>query len=214
MRFRRDIQAVTFDCWGTLIYDEDPEPTFEVRAKAFFELLMKAGVETTLDETRNALHLAWQRHNDCWTRETSTGSPEVARWALESFGINDQAYVHTLIKILQEALTHHDIRVLEGAEKTLQELQKRNIHRGLICDTGLVPSSVVKTFLSSVNLIDHLEILVFSDEVGVPKPNQRMFQAALDGLHTQPELAVHVGDLKRSDVAGARNMGMVSIRIR
>ncbi len=55
---------------------------------------------------------------------------------------------------------------------------------------------------------------MFSDEAGVPKPNPRVFQAALEPLGVTPGDAVHVGDLRRSDIAGARGVGMGSIRIR
>ena len=41
-----------------------------------------------------------------------------------------------------------------------------------------------------------------------------VFQAALEPLETRPEQAAHVGDLRRTDVAGARGVGMRSIRIR
>jgi putative hydrolase of the HAD superfamily len=51
--------------------------------------------------------------------------------------------------------------------------------------------------------------------VGVPKPEGRAFRAALDPLGIAPEDALHVGDLRRTDVAaGARSLGMQSARIR
>jgi putative hydrolase of the HAD superfamily len=57
-------------------------------------------------------------------------------------------------------------------------------------------------------------VLVFSDEAGVPKPNRRVFELALGPLGVHPERALHVGDLRRTDVAGARALGMRSVRIR
>jgi FMN phosphatase YigB (HAD superfamily) len=50
--------------------------------------------------------------------------------------------------------------------------------------------------------------------VGVPKPHPRTFQAALEPLGVAPARALHVGDLRRTDVAGARELGMVAVRIR
>lgn len=210
----RELRAVTFDCWGTLIYESDPERTFEMRSVAFFELLMEAGAEATLEEAITALNNAWTRHAQCWAKEISTGSLEVALWALQSFDIYDSRYHQRLVDILEATPKYHGVKVLDGAEQTLEKLRELDIRRGLICDTGLVSAKVVRELLSSVNLIEALETLVFSDEIGVPKPNLRMFQTALYGLKTSPEYAVHVGDLKRTDVAGARNVGMASVRIR
>jgi putative hydrolase of the HAD superfamily len=70
----------------------------------------------------------------------------------------------------------------------------------------------VRRILADKGMIDLLEVLAFSDEVGVPKPHERMFRRALDGISVSPEAAVHVGDLKRTDIAGARAIGMGSVR--
>lgn len=213
-QIEREIHAVTFDCWGTLIYEDNPERTFEMRATAFFELLMEAGAEATFEQAAEALTVAWQRHADCWAREIATGSPEVAQWAMDVFGVREFEYVDRLVAVLQETPAYHGVRTLDGARELLLSLRNRDIRRGLICDTGLVPSWVVRRLLRSVALIEELEVLIFSDEIGVPKPNRLMFEAALDALGAKPEYTIHVGDLRRTDVVGARNMGMTSVRVR
>jgi putative hydrolase of the HAD superfamily len=59
-------------------------------------------------------------------------------------------------------------------------------------------------------LFDHWS---FSDEVGAYKPSPVIFEHALAGLGgPTPERVAHVGDLRRTDVAGARAMGMTAIR--
>jgi putative hydrolase of the HAD superfamily len=52
----------------------------------------------------------------------------------------------------------------------------------------------------------------FSDEVGCYKPDPRIFTHALDGLGVAAERTAHVGDLRRTDVAGALAMGMTAVR--
>jgi FMN phosphatase YigB (HAD superfamily) len=71
----------------------------------------------------------------------------------------------------------------------------------------------VRDFLNELGLLEHLEFCAFSNEVGEPKPNPKIFRAALDALETGPDHAVHVGDLLRTDVFGARRLGMRTIRI-
>jgi FMN phosphatase YigB (HAD superfamily) len=59
-------------------------------------------------------------------------------------------------------------------------------------------------------LFDHWS---FSDEVGWYKPDRRIFEHALAGLGgVDPGRAAHVGDIRRTDVAGAQAMGMLAVR--
>jgi len=59
-------------------------------------------------------------------------------------------------------------------------------------------------------LFDHWS---FSDEVGAYKPSPVIFEHALEGLGgPEPERVAHVGDLRRTDVAGALGMGMTAVR--
>jgi FMN phosphatase YigB (HAD superfamily) len=84
------------------------------------------------------------------------------------------------------------------------------IPTALICDTGFTPSRVVREALRMHGLtLDHS---FFSDEVGVPKPHPRMFLAALEATGAEAAEAVHIGDLRRTDVAGARAAGMAAVR--
>jgi FMN phosphatase YigB (HAD superfamily) len=83
-----------------------------------------------------------------------------------------------------------------------------------VCDTGFSPGRVVRQLLLRTGLLDLLEVQAFSDEVGVPKPDPRIFEHALGALDATPASALHVGDLRRTDIAGARRIGMRTVRIR
>jgi putative hydrolase of the HAD superfamily len=48
----------------------------------------------------------------------------------------------------------------------------------------------------------------------VPKPGNEIFAKALAGLGARPPEAMHVGDLRRTDIAGAHDIGMHSARFR
>jgi FMN phosphatase YigB (HAD superfamily) len=51
--------------------------------------------------------------------------------------------------------------------------------------------------------------------VGVYKPDAAIFRDCLAGLSVDdPVGVVHVGDLRRTDVAGARALGMATVRFR
>jgi putative hydrolase of the HAD superfamily len=208
------LRAVTFDCWSTLIYEQDPARGFQLRVYGFVELLRAAGQDVLPAQAQLVLQQAWRRHAESWMAGQHSGAREVARWALEDFALAEAARMEQLSEILQGSLTEHGVVALDGAGETLEVLRSRGIRLALVCDTGLTPGSHVRALLRGAGLLPALEVLVFSDEVGVPKPDPRTFRAALDPLGIAARDAVHVGDLRRTDVAGARSVGMGTVRIR
>lgn len=67
--------------------------------------------------------------------------------------------------------------------------------------------------IHDLDLASHFEALVISARVGFQKPNQGIFQHALDAMRVEPSKALHVGDSYRADVIGARRMGIGAVLI-
>ena len=63
-----------------------------------------------------------------------------------------------------------------------------------------------------MGLADRLDIAVFSSEVGVRKPDPRIFRRALAALGAEPENALFVGDRLYEDVRGAGELGMTTVQ--
>jgi putative hydrolase of the HAD superfamily len=103
---------------------------------------------------------------------------------------------------------------LPGARRSLARLADAGVRSALVCDTGFSPGDVVRQMLESEGRLEFLELKVFWDEAGVPKPHPRVFESALTFLGEEPAHAVHVGDLRRTDVAGGRGAGMGTVRLR
>ena len=218
----RNLKAVTFDCWGTLIYERDPAATYARRVELLAQSTAALGLGCTGEEARSALDQAWRRHWTLWHEGSASGALEIAGWALDALSEEsggdppDEAAVAELGGGFSIAALESEICALEGARETLERLAARGVRRALICDTGFSPGFVVRQMLEAAGLLEHLEFTVFSDEAGIPKPDPRVFQRALSslGLDRDAAAAVHVGDLRRTDVAGARSVGMRTVRIR
>ncbi|MBE0634323.1 HAD family hydrolase, partial [Candidatus Bathyarchaeota archaeon] len=61
------------------------------------------------------------------------------------------------------------------------------------------------------DILHYFDVLTFSDEVKLVKPNPRLFTACLEELRVKPMNAVHVGDSYKSDVIGAIDAGMRTV---
>ncbi len=208
------LHTVTFDCWETLIFQPDPPASGARRASLLARMVRDAGHAVSEASATNALDDGWARHHQTWRSGGSSGAPEIVAFALASLGVADRGLAEKIASAIQEVALGEDILVVDGARQSLEWLAERGIRRALICDTGFTPGPVVAKLLERMGLRDLLETLIFSDEVGVPKPDARMFHAALKALGSRPAGAVHVGDLRSTDIAGARAVGMSSVRLR
>ncbi len=95
-------------------------------------------------------------------------------------------------------------RLYEDVEETLRALRARGLRLGVVSnwDTRL------KGICAGLGLDRLVDFLVISAEVGVRKPDRRIFEEALSRAGVRPEEAVHVGDLPEEDVEGARRAGV------
>ncbi len=176
-------------------------------------LAERVGVEE--GRARAALRSAWREHQIAWHRRAVFTAKDMTRRALDALGVTlDPARHEDLLRTLEDVALAGEVRALEGAREALRSLAREGVRIALICDTGFSPGRVVRQLLDRVGVLEFLEVTIFSDEIGAPKPEAVTFRRALEGLGVSPREAVHVGDLRRSDVAGARAFGMGSIRIR
>ena len=214
-RLPRPPAAVTFDCWQTLMSEENWELAHARRVDALVRAAGEAGRAVSTAEAGSVFDEAWAHHMVCWQKGVATGAPEVALHALSLLGLSEpHPALEHLVREYQESSHTSRVVALAGARESLAALARAGVRRALVCDTGLTPGRIVRRHLERLGLMPYLEVCVFSDELGVPKPDSRTFRAALESLAVTPGDAVHVGDLRRTDVAGARGVGMGTIRIR
>jgi HAD superfamily hydrolase (TIGR01549 family) len=171
-------------------------------------------LDLSYKEANELLAEAWSRHDEAWKQVETFGPGRMAAYCLEARGIDDDESLRTLTKEFEEASIDAGVAPVEHALETLAALRAAKIRVGLVCDTGFTPGRVVRRLLEEAGLADHLEVLGFSDEVGVPKPGGEIFAKVLAELGVRPPEAVHVGDLKRTDIAGAHDMGMHAARFK
>lgn len=95
----------------------------------------------------------------------------------------------------------------EGVTATLRELQRRGLVLGLISNGA--PTQHVK--IDVMGLRAFFSVVIVSDDVGIKKPDRRIFEMALDGLGLGASEVVFVGDNPELDIAGATGAGIRAI---
>ncbi|NOZ71364.1 MAG: HAD family hydrolase [Chloroflexi bacterium] len=206
------IQAITFDFWSTL-YRYTRSPHF-IRLHHIQTALVAIGRQ---DITQEAIVLAMQQAWDAWdhvwrTEQHTPGAEEWLTSVLDSVGaiLPTQLFAETT-RALENAILSDTTVPIEGVPQTLAQLSQY-YRLGIISDTGLAPGCVLRRLLQRDGLFSYFTHFTFSDEFGRSKPHPAVFRAALEGLDAQPQQAIHIGDLRHTDVFGAKGVGMKTVR--
>jgi putative hydrolase of the HAD superfamily len=102
--------------------------------------------------------------------------------------------------------------VLGSARAMLESLRSSGIRTGLVANSWPDPARLLRADVDAGGLAASLDVMVFSEELGVSKPQPEIFLHALAALGVEPEHAVYVGDRLETDVQGASNVGMTTIQ--
>jgi putative hydrolase of the HAD superfamily len=206
------LRAVTFDFWNTLIRE-----TGEIRRRrldAWLGLLEGEGAAVERESLNAAFDMSWGRFQDAWRANLRYDAFDAVRDVLEHTGLKPPGEViDGLVSIVTDPDTEWHPETTPNVEKALARLAEADIRIGIICDVGLTPSRTLRRFLAEHELLHYFDHWSFSDEVGMFKPHELIFRHALAGLgDVDPSEAAHIGDLRRTDVAGAQALGMFAVR--
>lgn len=208
------IRAVTFDFWSTLV-TEDPT-VWDIRVAAWRAILHEHSYARPDDEILAAFTKAWHAYLGAWHANEVFDASSALDVMVAVLGLEaDRALTAALLEVLTDPPSDRYPTLNANVLACLDALKARGTKLGIICDVGLTPSRVLRRYLDQQGALEYFDHWSFSDEVGVFKPDAKIFHHALHGLGgVAPEHAAHVGDLRRTDIAGGRSMGMVTIRYR
>ncbi|MCX5759588.1 MAG: HAD family hydrolase [Candidatus Hydrogenedentes bacterium] len=104
------------------------------------------------------------------------------------------------------AILRYPPEPIEGALDAVQAASFR-WPVGLISDSGVSPCTALRALLDRHGFTIWFDAMTFSDEVGVSKPQARMFETTAARLGVAPHEILHIGDLEHTDIAGIRAVG-------
>jgi HAD superfamily hydrolase (TIGR01549 family) len=204
------IKAVTFDCWDTLIVDDERR---DAKMLNYLELVCQ----------KNGISLADKNMTSAFSRENKLREEYVV--ALHKTK-NAMQRTETLLELLEVQLPLSDvIRIayyfdtvalevrpprVPQVEETLKVLSQK-YRLGVICNGGYHSGDTVRQILDAHNLLEYFAWLSFSDEMGVAKPHAHIFEYTVEKLGCEMNGALHIGDSEYSDIVGAKKAGMKTI---
>ncbi len=188
------------------------------RVADFERILATAGERVTrreLDRGYEAsgawLGRVWSQHRDVSVQEHVRAILEAVDPAL--FGRIPGPTRETLVAAYARPALLVPPAVDDGALEALATLRARGVTLAVVSNTMRTPGATLRQVLGHYGLLESFACTVFSDEVGVRKPDPEIFLHALRAVGGEPETAVHVGDDPLLDVQGARAVGMRAIQV-
>jgi putative hydrolase of the HAD superfamily len=132
-------------------------------------------------------------------------------FAAIGFDLPDDVLEHVVA--LDHSAYSNSITVEAPTLATLDSLKASGYRMGLVSNVTLRPS-LMREDLKRLGLDAYLDATVFSSEVGVRKPDPRIFREALERLGADPTETAFVGDRRIDDVSGSQAVGMRAIQTR
>jgi HAD superfamily hydrolase (TIGR01509 family) len=102
--------------------------------------------------------------------------------------------------------------VLATAQALLEALQARGLRTGVVANSWPDPPRILRADAERFGLAPHLDVQVWSGEVGERKPEPAIFLNATAALGVDPASTMYVGDSLETDVAGSARVGMTTVQ--
>jgi putative hydrolase of the HAD superfamily len=173
-----NVRAITFDFWRTLFRDDGGEERRRFRLDAAVRIAERA--PETIEPAMGRVMEAFSRAHKQEQRTLSAA--DAVRLLEEELDLTlGPERSGELAHAFATAILFHPPHPVEGALDAVRAAAAR-YPVGLISDAGISPGRSLRVLLERAGFTPHFTTLVFSDEVGVSKPQRPMFERAAAGL--------------------------------
>lgn len=205
------LRAIFFDVGNTLVY---PYPSV---AEVCRQVLAEEGHTHDLSAIDSYMPLVDEYYEDryrtddtFWTDEGETSAVWVGMYSLLCRRLGIEVDAECIARRVYDEFGKHDRwRPYEDVAPALERLGAKGLKLGLISNWDTRLEGLFEGF----GLLPMLSTVVSSAQVGLRKPDPRIFELACDRLGVLPEECAHVGDHHYADVLGARSVGMTPVLI-
>lgn len=201
------LEAVVFDLDNTLCaYVLSVEQVLE-------EALRRAGIAV---EALGDLREVAARYEELWdeVRTTVSSTRRLRLCLLERLlaerGCSEPGWVERLSEAYGAVRDETGVRPVDGAARLLKELHGR--YRTALVTNG--PSDIQWEKIRGLGIDWLFDAIVVAGELGIYKPDRRIFELLLDRLGVPAASTLFVGDSPEMDIAGARAVGMRTAWVR
>jgi HAD superfamily hydrolase (TIGR01549 family) len=203
------VQALSFDLDGTLLDGSGHQDAILRTCRAIASAHPDLHADRLLAANGEVWQEYWPDVANKWTLGALDGaslSLEAWRRTLRVCGCDDES----IARFARETYSHHhrqSLRLFDDVDEVISLLQQR-VSLALVTNGA---SDTQREALRVLNIEHRFGAVAISGELGVAKPDARIFRVALDRLGFDPANAWHIGDDLNTDVAGAKAAGLTAV---
>jgi FMN phosphatase YigB (HAD superfamily) len=207
------IRIITIDFWNTLYDSSNGDERNAERNAVIAHSCQRLGYDVSAEKINDTDKRVRNYYKLIWEEEQRTPTSDELVQAFWSFLdlTPDNRAVKDLLYIFSESVLRHPPKLLPNAYEVLSRLSTQ-YRLGLISDTAFSPGNVLRKLMQQDKVAKLFSQFSFSDETGAAKPHEQAFRPVLEAFAAHPSEAIHVGDLERTDIIGAKLIGMKAIR--
>ncbi len=205
------LRAVFFDVGNTLLY---PYPSV---AHVVRDILLDEGHARDVAAIEGYLPLVdefyeerYREDDSFWTDEDETSAVWVGMYSLLARELGLHADAERIARrVYDEFGDAARWRAYPDVAPALERLKARGLRLGVISNWDRRLARI----LDGLGLGGLFDTIISSAEVGLRKPDPRIFDVACEELGVAPGEAAHVGDHEYADLLGANSVGMAAVLI-
>ena len=192
------IRAIVFDFYDTLVYRDVAETS-----------RTREAIAAMFGVTAADLNLLWRRDRDARMLGEIATLEEHLRAMLAELGAFVPEDTLAEAASLEREGQRRAVHPYANTERVLGKLRQMGFALGLLSnssDTAQIP-------LGSLGLGRYFDAIVLSHEVGILKPNPRIYEVTCIRLGVQPHECAFVADGGFGELDAAHDVGMLAVKI-
>lgn len=190
------IKLVVFDLWNTLAYkDVEVHPLDIIREKLKVKNPREEFIKIFEESTQTK---KWKTKKEAYANLCKNLKiPETEENIKIIRDIRDKA--------------EKKIKLFEYTEDLIQQLKKQSYEIGIASNSTIF---IIEEIKKNTNLLEKIDYPLFSFDVGVIKPDSKIFHKIIELSGYKPDEIVMIGDNYYDDVLPPRELGMYSIHLK
>ena len=203
------VQALFFDLNETLLDGSGDQDSILRTCRSIASAQPGLDADQLLAANAEVWQQYWPEVEDKWTLGLLDGnniSLEAWRRTLRACGCNDDSFAR-LARETHSRYHRESLRLFDDVHELFSLVQPR-FSLALVTNGA---SDTQREILRVLDIEQRFGAVAISGEVGVAKPDARIFRFALDVLAAEPENVWHVGDDLNTDVAGAKAASLTAV---